>query len=83
MAGSSFIPKQKRKIIQNKHSLSVVVTLCHSLSLVVPLVILSLVAPLVVISLSLIVIRSHSLSLVVPGCITRLSFYKRSLRTVA
>ena len=49
-----------------RHSLSFIVTLCHSLSLVVPLV----------------VTRCHSLSLVVTRCNTRLSFYKRSEKTI-
>ena len=66
------------------HSLSLFVTRCttrcHSLSLVVPLVVtrchsLSLVVPLVV-------TRCHSLSLVVTRCNTRLSFYKRSEKTI-
>ena len=65
-------------LIWKKEKLAEMVTRCHSLSFVVPLVVtrchsLSLVVPLVVIrchslyhSLSLVVIRCHSLSLDVP-----------------
>ena len=75
------------------HSLSLVVTLGHSLSLAViryhllyhplsPFVIrchsLSLVVPLVVIRCHSL---HHSLSLVTTRCTTRLSFYKRSKNT--
>ena len=59
----------KRKINQNDHSLSFVVTRYHSLPLVVPLVVTGFTT------------RCHrlyhSLSVVIIGCITRLSFYKR------
>ena len=66
------------------HSLSFVVThcttRCHSLSLVVPLIIIRCQS--LYHSLSLIVIRftthCHSLSFVFTRCTTRLSFYKRS-----
>ena len=62
------------------HSLSLFVTHFHSLPLVVPFVVtrchsLSLVVPLVV-------TRCHSLSLVFTRCNTRLSFYKRSEKTI-
>ena len=56
---------RKKKISQNDYSLSLVVIRCHSLSFVVS--------------------RCLSLSLVAPlvvtRCITRLSFYKRSLKS--
>ena len=48
------------------HSLSFVITRCHSLSPVVPLV----------------VTRCYLLSLVVTRCTSRLSFYKRSGKTI-
>ena len=75
---------KKRKISRNGHSLSFVVTRCttrchslyHSLSLVVPLVVIRCH------SLSFVVTRCttrcHSLSFVVTRCTTRLSFHKRS-----
>ena len=61
-------------------------TRCHSLSLfVIRCHLLYHSLSLVVYSLSLVVIRCHflyqSLSLVVTRCTTRLSFYKRSIRT--
>ena len=60
---------RKKKISQNDYSLSLVVIRCHSLSFVVNRChSLSLVAPLVA-------------PLVVTWCITRLSFYKRSLKS--
>ena len=72
------------------HSLSFVVIRCHSLSLVVPLVVtrcttrchsLSFVVPLVVIGCRSLSFRCHlfyhSLSLFVTRCTTRLAFYKR------
>ena len=72
------------------HSLSFAVTRCHSLSLVVPHVVTRCTTSFH--SLSLVAIRCstrcHSLSLVVYSlpfvvtrCITRLSFYKRSLNS--
>ena len=80
-------------LIWKKEKLAEMVTRCHSLSFVVPLVVtrchsLSLVVPLVVIrchllyhSLSLVVplvfILCRSLSFVLTRCTTRLSFYKR------
>ena len=64
VVGSSFIWKVK---------LAGMVTRWHSLSLVVPLVVIPYH------SLSLFVIRCHSLSLVAIRCTTRLSFYKRSV----
>ena len=69
------------------HSRSVITICCHSLSLVVLLVVTlyQIVAPLVATrctarchSLSFVVTRCHSLPLVVTRCTTGLSFYKRS-----
>ena len=49
-------------LIRKKEELAKMATRCHTLSLILPLV----------------VIRCHSLSLFVTRCTTRLSFYKRS-----
>ena len=70
MHSGRFLPySRKRKINQNDHSLSFIVTRYHSLPLVVPLVSTGFTT------------RCHrlyhSLSVVIIGCITRLSFYKR------
>ena len=67
-------------LIRKKEKLAEMVTRCHSLSFVVPLVLRRCHSlPLVVL---LVVTRcttySHLLSLVVIRCTTRLSFYKRS-----
>ena len=63
------------------HSLSFVVIRCHSLSFVVPLVVLRCTTRchLLYQSLSFVVTRCHSLSLVVTRFTTRLSFYERSI----
>ena len=68
------------------HSLSLVVTRCHSLYYLLPLFVvtccttrchsLSLIVALVVSGCTT---RCHSLSLFVTRCTTRLSFYKRSI----
>ena len=66
------------------HSLSYVITCCHVLPLLVPLVVTRCITRFHSLypSLSLVVIRCHilyhSFSLVVTRCITRLSFYKGS-----
>ena len=85
-------------LIWKKEKLAEMVTRCHSLSLVVPLVVtrcttrchsLSFVVTRCTTrchSLSLVVIRCHSLyyslSLVVTRCTTRLPFYKRSFKSM-
>ena len=68
------------KIGTRCHFSSFSASCCHLLSLVVPLAVirshsLSLVVPLIV-------TRCHSLSFVVTRCTTRLSFYKRSKKTM-
>ena len=81
VVGSSLIWK-KEKLVE-------MVTRCHSLSLIVPFVVIPCHSlSLFVICchwLSLVVIRCHSLyhslSLIVNPCTTRLSFYKRSFFT--
>ena len=60
---------EKRKIIQNNHSLPFVVTRCHYLSLVVQLVVSSCHS------------LYHSLPLVINRCIPRLCFCRRSFLT--
>ena len=78
---------EKRKISRNGHSLSLVViryttrchschSLYHSLSLVVPLVVIR--CHLLSFVVTRCTTRCHSLSLVVTRCTARLSFYKRS-----
>ena len=84
----------KRKFGQNWHSLSLLVIQCQLLSLVVTRCTTCCYSFSLVVtcctthchSLSLVVIRCHSLyhslSLVVTRCTTRLSFYKRSKKTM-
>ena len=70
---------KKRKISRNGHSLSLVVIRCHSLYHSLSLVVIRCHS--LYHSLSFVVTRCHSLSLVVIRCTTRLSFYKRSLKS--
>ena len=74
---------KKRKISRDGHLLSLVVIRCHSLYHSLSLVVIRCHS--LYHSLSFVVTRCHSLyhslSLVVIRCTTRLSFYKRSLKS--